>query len=80
MVCCDEALHEANFGEKVGANEIKIGAFIAELVEDKSTLQMGIGAIPDAVLRCLLNHKDLGVHTEMCSDGIIDLIERFNQF
>ena len=45
------------------------------MVEDRSTLQMGIGAIPDAVLKCLHNHKDLGVHTEMCSDGIIDLVE-----
>jgi acyl-CoA hydrolase len=69
-------LHEANFGEKVGANEIKIGGYIAEMIDDRSTIQMGIGAIPDAVLCCLLNHKDLGVHTEMCSDGIIQLIEK----
>ena len=76
MVYCEDALHEANFGAKVGPNEIKIGEHIAEMVDDKSTLQMGIGAIPDAVLRCLLNHKDLGVHTEMCSDGIIALFEK----
>lgn len=76
MVYCEDALHEANFGEKVGANEIKIGEYIAEMVDDRSTIQMGIGAIPDAVLRCLMNHKDLGVHTEMCSDGIIELIEK----
>lgn len=76
MVYCEDELHEANFGEKVGANEIKIGGYIAEMIEDKSTLQMGIGAIPDAVLSCLLNHKDLGVHTEMCSDGIINLVEK----
>ena len=76
MVYCEDALHEANFGEKVGATELKIGEYIAEMVEDRSTIQMGIGAIPDAVLRCLLNHKDLGVHTEMCSDGIIELIEK----
>ncbi len=76
MVYCEDALHEANFGERVGADEIRIGGYIAELVEDKSTLQMGIGAIPDAVLRCLLNHKNLGVHTEMCSDGIIELVEK----
>lgn len=75
MVYCEDALHEANFGEKVGANEKKIGEYIAEMIDDRSTLQMGIGAIPDAVLRCLFNHKDLGVHTEMCSDGIIELIE-----
>jgi acyl-CoA hydrolase len=76
MVYCEDNLHEANFSEKVGANELKIGEYIAEMVEDRSTLQMGIGAIPDAVLRCLLNHKDLGVQTEMCSDGIIELIEK----
>ncbi|MEI9934599.1 MAG: acetyl-CoA hydrolase/transferase C-terminal domain-containing protein [Ferruginibacter sp.] len=76
MVYCEDAMHEANFGEKVGANEIKIGEYIAEMIDDRSTLQMGIGAIPDAVLRCLHNHKDLGVHTEMCSDGIIELMEK----
>ncbi len=76
MVYCEDEMHEANFGEKVGANEIKIGEYIAEMIEDKSTIQMGIGAIPDAVLRCLMNHKDLGVHTEMCSDGIIELVEK----
>ena len=76
MVYCEDALHEANFAERVGPSEVKIGEYIAGLVEDKSTIQMGIGAIPDAVLRCLLNHKDLGVHTEMCSDGIIELVEK----
>lgn len=76
MVYCEDALHEAFFGEKVTATEMKIGKFVAELVEDRSTLQVGIGAIPDAVLRCLHNHKDLGLHTEMCSDGIIDLFEK----
>ena len=76
MVYCEDALHEANFGEKVGPNEKKIGEYIAAMIDDKSTIQMGIGAIPDAVLCCLTNHKDLGVHTEMCSDGIIQLIEK----
>jgi acyl-CoA hydrolase len=52
-----------------------IGANVAGLIPDGATLQMGIGAIPDAVLRNLTNHKDLGVHTEMFSDGVIDLIE-----
>lgn len=75
MVYCEDPLHEAQFGEKAGENELRIGEFIAEMIEDRSTLQMGIGAIPDAVLKCLHNHKDLGVHTEMCSDGIIDLVE-----
>ncbi|XOV92968.1 MAG: acetyl-CoA hydrolase/transferase family protein [Bacteroidota bacterium] len=54
--------------------EQKIGEFIAEMIDDRSTLQMGIGAIPDAVLNCLGNHKDLGVHTEMFSDGVVDLV------
>jgi acyl-CoA hydrolase len=55
--------------------EDAIGANVAALVEDGATLQMGIGAIPDAVLRRLGNKQDLGVHTEMFSDGIVDLVE-----
>ncbi len=55
--------------------ELKIGRFCAELIEDGATMQMGIGSIPDAVLASLQNHKDLGVHTEMFSDGLIPLIE-----
>lgn len=58
------------------AEEEKIGAFIASLIEDKSTLQMGIGSIPNAALSKLHHHKDLGLHTEMFSDGVIDLIEK----
>jgi 4-hydroxybutyrate CoA-transferase len=54
----------------------KIGENVAALVENGATLQMGIGAIPDAVLQLLGNHKDLGIHTEMFSDGIIPLIEK----
>lgn len=53
----------------------RIGQHIAALVEDGATLQLGIGAIPDAVLSCLHDKKDLGIHTEMFSDGIIDLVE-----
>ena len=56
--------------------EEKIGEYIASLVEDRSTLQMGIGSIPNAALSKLKNHKDLGLHTEMFSDGVIDLIEK----
>ncbi len=56
--------------------EEKIGEYIASLIEDKSTLQMGIGSIPNAALSKLTNHKDLGLHTEMFSDGVIDLIEK----
>ena len=55
--------------------ETAIGRHCAGLVEDGATLQMGIGAIPDAVLAALSHHKDLGVHTEMFSDGLISLIE-----
>lgn len=54
----------------------RIGRHIADLVEDGSTLQMGIGTIPDSVLLELHGRKDLGVHTEMLSDGIIQLIEK----
>jgi acyl-CoA hydrolase len=53
----------------------KIGQNIADLIEDGSTLQMGIGAIPDAVLTRLSDRKDLGIHTEMFSDGVIPLVE-----
>lgn len=55
--------------------EKQIGQHVAGIVEDGATLQMGIGAIPDAVLHYLGNHKDLGVHTEMFSDGILPLVE-----
>ncbi len=53
----------------------KIGALIAEHIEDGSTLQMGIGSIPDAFLAALGGRKDMGIHTEMFSDGIIPLVE-----
>jgi len=56
--------------------EKRIGAHVAEIIEDGATLQMGIGAIPDAVLARLENHKDLGVHSEMFSDGILPLVEK----
>jgi 4-hydroxybutyrate CoA-transferase len=53
----------------------RIGELVAELVEDHATLQMGIGAIPNAVLARLGNRHDLGVHTEMFSDRLVDLME-----
>jgi 4-hydroxybutyrate CoA-transferase len=55
--------------------EDAIGRRVAELVENGATLQMGIGAIPDAVLRSLRGHRQLGVHTEMFSDGLLPLLE-----
>jgi len=54
----------------------KIGSNIADLIEDGSTLQLGIGEIPDAVLYYLESKKDLGIHTEMVSDGVVELIEK----
>ncbi|EDQ00592.1 4-hydroxybutyrate coenzyme A transferase [Shewanella benthica KT99] len=57
------------------AVSLAIGNNVAELVRDGDCLQMGIGAIPDAVLSCLGNHKDLGIHTELFSDGVLNLVE-----
>nr|WP_156469936.1 acetyl-CoA hydrolase/transferase C-terminal domain-containing protein [Leptospira alstonii] len=56
--------------------ELAIGKNVASLVEDGATLQMGIGAIPNAVLTCLTSHKDLGIHTEMFSDGVMELVQK----
>ncbi len=74
MVWHEEELLTIDYGAKVGEEEMLIGKNVAELIDDRSTLQMGIGTIPDAVLKCLNNHKDLGIHTEMISDGIVDLV------
>lgn len=70
-----QELPEINAGE--GTSEIveRIAGHCAELIEDGSTIQTGIGSIPDAVLSALKYHKELGVHTEMFSDGIIPLIK-----
>ncbi|OPC06174.1 4-hydroxybutyrate CoA-transferase [Elizabethkingia ursingii] len=75
MVWHDEELMTIDYGSKVGEEEALIGKHVAELIDDKATIQMGIGTIPDAVLKCLGNHKDLGIHTEMLSDGVINLIK-----
>jgi acyl-CoA hydrolase len=74
FVHTDRPLHEAHAGE-VSAVENEIGEHVARLVEDGSTLQMGIGAIPNAVLSRLGDKHDLGVHTEMFSDLLVPLIE-----
>lgn len=76
MVWADEPLQELSYGSKLKEEEQKIGKFVAGLIDDRSTLQMGIGSIPDAVLAELHHHKDLGLHTEMFSDGIIPLLEK----
>ncbi|HTM65636.1 MAG TPA: acetyl-CoA hydrolase/transferase C-terminal domain-containing protein [Flavipsychrobacter sp.] len=76
MVWEEADLPEVNYGAKVDSVAEQIGKNVAGLIEDGSTLQMGIGAIPDAVLRSLTSHKGLGVHTEMFSDGVIPLMEK----
>lgn len=61
---------------EVSEIERRIAAFCAALIEDGSTLQLGIGGIPDGVLPFLADKKDLGIHSEMFSDGVIDLVDR----
>ena len=75
MVWHETELPAVDYGSKINDTILKIGENVAGLIEDGSTLQAGIGAIPDAVLSCLGNHKDLGIHTEMFSDGVVPLIE-----
>ncbi|MCL2565032.1 MAG: 4-hydroxybutyrate CoA-transferase [Defluviitaleaceae bacterium] len=60
----------------IGDVEKKIGEYCASLIKDGATLQLGIGAIPDAVLTFLDKKKDLGIHSEMFSDGVLDLVEK----
>jgi 4-hydroxybutyrate CoA-transferase len=71
----DYALPEVA-GEPASPVQDKIAQYIAELIPDAATLQTGIGGIPDAVLRRLTNHKNLGIHTELFSDGVMEMIER----
>lgn len=70
----EEDIHEMP-NPPIDAVSAKIGKLVAGLVEDGATLQMGIGAIPNAVLAELGGHKNLGIHTEMFSDGVLPLIE-----
>lgn len=74
VVEADYPIPEAPQG---GASAVhaQIGARIAELIPDGATLQMGIGSIPDAVLANLHGHKDLGIHTELFSDGVVELVQ-----
>jgi acetyl-CoA hydrolase len=71
----DYPLAELSMGK---ANEIsmRIGEHVAHLVEDGSTMQLGIGAIPDAVLHFLSHKRDLGVHTELFSDGVMKMVQQ----
>jgi 4-hydroxybutyrate CoA-transferase len=72
----DRPIIEPPGAGQVGEVARAIGRRVADLVEDGSTLQMGIGEIPDAVLSVLHDKKDLGIHSEMFSDGVVDLLER----
>lgn len=71
----EDPLPEVSYAEKENDVTREIGRRVAHLVEDGATLQLGIGSIPDAVLKNLHHHKNLGLHTEMFSDGVIPLIE-----
>ncbi|MDX1415346.1 MAG: acetyl-CoA hydrolase/transferase C-terminal domain-containing protein [Candidatus Promineifilaceae bacterium] len=75
IVEVDYPLPEVPLGGTSGLH-MRIGEHIAEMIPDGATLQMGIGNIPDAVLNNLGNHRDLGIHTELFSDGVIDMVER----
>lgn len=87
----DSIIHKSHFDFAIEVNdklpqhgtgklsdvEQKIGQLIAEnLVKDGATLQMGIGNIPDAVLNALHNHKDLGIHSEMFANGVVELVKK----
>ena len=76
IVECSEELETLPHGSGYSDVEMKIGSHIAGLIEDGSTLQLGIGGIPDAVLSNLEGKNNLGVHTEMVSDGVVKAIEK----
>ncbi|MET0637904.1 MAG: acetyl-CoA hydrolase/transferase C-terminal domain-containing protein [Chitinophagaceae bacterium] len=76
MVWSDKPLPEVDYSYRSSEAIRKVGTLCASLIEDRSTLQLGIGAIPDAVLSCLHQHKDLGIHSEMFSDGVVPLVEK----
>ncbi len=75
IVETDQPVLELPMADEISETSRKIGEYIASLIPDGATLQMGIGEIPDAVLLFLEDKKDLGVHTEMFSDGLVDLFE-----
>jgi acyl-CoA hydrolase len=76
LVYHEAALPELDYGGNESHAISMIGQNVASLIEDGATLQLGIGNIPDQVLKNLTNHKNLGVHTEMLSDGVIPLIQK----
>lgn len=76
MVPVDYPLPEMSMGGEDSSEDTeRMASYIAELIPDGATMQMGIGAVPDAVLKYLFEKKDLGVHSELFSDGVIDLVE-----
>ncbi|MEI6507065.1 MAG: acetyl-CoA hydrolase/transferase C-terminal domain-containing protein [Bacteroidota bacterium] len=76
MVWVEDELPEVDYSKDSNPVAEQIGKRVSDLVEDGATLQLGIGTIPDLVLKNLVNHKDLGLHSEMFSDGVIPLVER----
>ncbi len=76
MVSCNDPLPEVAYGAQLSQEDRTIGRYVAGLVEDRSTLQLGIGTIPDAALLSMTHCKDLGIHTEMFSDGVVELIKQ----
>lgn len=72
-------VHDAPLSEEstpvIGEKDLKIAQYVTNEIQDGDTLQIGIGAIPNAVMSLLKDHKHLGIHTEMLPDGIVDLIE-----
>ncbi len=74
-VWVEDDLPEVSYSNEATEAQLQIGKHVAALIEDGATLQLGIGTIPDCVLKNLSGHKDLGLHTEMFSDGVIPLIE-----
>lgn len=76
LVEVSDPLPEVDYAAQIGPKERRVAELVSAMVEDGSTLQLGIGAIPDAILGALGGHKDLGIHTEMCSNGVIELVER----
>jgi acyl-CoA hydrolase len=76
LVESNQALPEIDYRTQITPIERKLADLTANLIPNGATLQMGIGVIPDAVLQSLNNHQNLGVHTEMFSNGIIDLMKK----
>jgi GNAT superfamily N-acetyltransferase len=74
FILSDHDIIEFSYGE-LDKTSTRIAEFVASLIEDESTIQMGIGQIPNAVTKELVDKKDLGVHSEVFSDGIVDLVE-----